>query len=139
MLIVTPNFQFNGQCEDAIELYKKAFGAYVKVFLRYLDANPADWTIPLTSEQNRYVYHAEICIGNQRLMLSDSIDGISFGTSLSLVVTFDNEDDVKKAYEIMFEGCKIIYPMKRTTYGSCMVTFIDRFGIRWGFMTETER
>ena len=70
MLIVTPNFHFKGQCKEAIELYKKAFGAEVKVLLCRSDANPQDYIVK-DPNQNGLVYHAEIYIGTQRIMLSD--------------------------------------------------------------------
>jgi len=49
-------------------------------------------------------------------------------------------EDVKKAYAIMADGAAIVHPMKSTTYSSCFVSFVDRFGMRWELMTEqTER
>ncbi len=141
MAIVTPNFNFAGQCAEAIALYQKAFGARVGCLLRYSDANSADWEKPLTPQQADYVYHAELYIGGQRIMMCDNMD-VTFqkSTALSLVVTFDNKEQVMQAYELLREGSETIYPMKSTTYSSCFVSFVDRFGFRWGLMTEqTER
>lgn len=142
MAIITPTFNLNGQCEEAIQLYQKAFDAKIDFILRYSDADKRDFDEPLTSEQQNYVYHAEIHIGEQRLMFSDIIesDHLTKGTSLFLLVTLDTAEEVKKAYEIMKDGCTIIYPLKSTTYSSCFVSLIDKFGFRWGIMTEqTER
>lgn len=141
MAIITPNFNFAGQCEDAITLYQKAFDAEIACLLRYSDANKADWDRKLTLEQEKYVYHAELFIGGQRVMMCDNLD-VEFrkSTALSLVVTFDTKEEVEQAYEILCEGSETIYPMHSTTYSSCFVSFIDRFGFRWGLMTEqTER
>lgn len=45
-----------------------------------------------------------------------------------------------RAYEVLKEGCTIIYPVGSTTYSSCRVVLVDKFGFRWGLMTEqTER
>ena len=57
-------------------------------------------------------------------------------TALSLVITFDTKEEVIKAYDVMQEGSETIYPMHSTTYSSCEVALIDRFGFRWGLMTE---
>ena len=57
-------------------------------------------------------------------------------TALSLTVTFDTESEVKQAYEVLREDSETIYQMQSTTYSSCMVVFIDKFGFRWGLMTE---
>jgi PhnB protein len=137
MVIVTPNFNFAGQCEEAMALYEKAFDATTKFIIRYSDADERDWDRPLTDEQKKMIYHAQMLIGTQRIMLADIIEfDLSKGTSLSLVITFEDAASVKRAYEVLKEGCTIIYPMKSTTYSSCFVSLIDKFGIRWGLMTE---
>ena len=136
-MIVTPVFNFHGQCEEAINFYQKAFGATLKFLLRYSDADKRDWDIPLTEEQKKFVYHAELYIGNQRIMLSDMLEfNLTKSTSLFLTVTFESAEEVKKACEVLKEGCTIIYPMRSTTYSSCFVSLIDKFGFRWGLMTE---
>jgi len=137
MAIITPNFNFSGRCEEAMCLYQKAFGARLGCFLRYADADKADFNAPLTPEQSNYVYHAELFIGSQRLMMCDNMDvDPARSTALSLVVTFDTADEVKQAYEILKEGSETIYPLRSTAYSSCEVVFIDKFGFRWGLMTE---
>ena len=137
MAIITPNFNFAGRCEEAIVMYQKAFDAKIGCLLRYSDANKADWDKNLTPEQENYIYHAEIFIGKQRIMMCDNMDvDLVKSTALSLTVTFDTKDEVKQAYEVLREDSETIYQMHSTTYSSCMVVFIDKFGFRWGFMTE---
>ncbi|MCL2574524.1 MAG: VOC family protein [Defluviitaleaceae bacterium] len=138
MLKVTPNFHFRGQGKQAIELYKRAFGAKVKVLIDNSDANPEDL---IDGGPGDLIYHAEIYIGEQRLTLTDDIDAPIPNTQpLSLLVTFETAEDVKRAYEIMADGATIIYEMQRTPYSSCFVSLVDRFGMRWELMTEqTER
>jgi len=137
MLTVTPVFNFSGRCEEAMSLYEKAFGATTKFIMRYSDADTRDWQIPLTDDQKNMVYHAEMYIGNQRLMFSDIIEfDLSQGTSLFLTITFEDAESVKRVYEILKEGSTTVYPMTSTTYSSCIVSLIDKFGFRWGLMTE---
>ncbi|MCH5165856.1 MAG: VOC family protein [Clostridiales bacterium] len=136
-MAVVPNFQFGGKCKEAIELYKNAFGAEIACMLLYKDAKKEDYNRHLTNEQKNFVYHAEIFIGSQRIMLADNID-IPFApsTSLFLTVTMDTKEDVIKAFNIMKDGCTIIHPPHSTTYSSCTVNFIDKYGFRWVIMTE---
>ena len=136
MLIVTPNFHFSGHCRQDIELYKKAFGAQVAELLYNSDADPRDYVNQDPSRKD-LVYHAEIYIGRQRIMMTDSPVGASPGGNLlSLVVTFETAEDVKSAYAVMADGAEIIRSMTRTTYSSCFVSLIDKFGMRWEWMTE---
>jgi len=133
MLKVTPNLHFRGQAKQAIELYKQALGAEVKALFTNADANPEDHP----EGEPHIVYHAEIHISGQRIFLSDSPEDPAPNTHpMSLLITFKTAEDVKKAYEIMQEDATIIYPMQTTTYSSCFVSLIDKFGIRWELMTE---
>lgn len=137
MAIITPNFNFAGNCEEAIKLYQKAFNARLACLLRYSEADKNDWNRVLTKEQQNYIYHAEIFINDQRIMMCDNMDvDLVKSTSLSLVVTFDTKEEVINAYDVLKEGSETIYPIHSTTYSSCEVVFIDKFGFRWGLMTE---
>jgi len=137
MVIVTPCLNFAGQCEKAIALYENAFGATTKFIIRYSDSDKQDFNRPLTDKQKRMVYHAEMFIGNQRIMLSDIIEFDLFkGTSVFLTITFEDVASVKRSYEVLKEDSTIVYPLVSTTYSSCFVSLIDKFGIRWSLMTE---
>ncbi len=138
MIIVTPTFNFNGCCAEAISLYEKAFGATTKFFMRYSEADERDWKQPLTGEQKNWVYHAEVYIGEQRLMFSDIINQyeLAKGNSLFLAMTFEDAESVMRAYEVLREGSTLLEPVKRTTYSSCIVSLVDRFGVRWALFTE---
>ena len=140
-MAVVPNFHFGGKCREAIELYKEAFGAKVECLLLYKDARSEDYDRPLTNEQKNFVYHAEILIGEQRIMMADDIEmPFTPSTSLFLTMTMDTKEDVIRSFNIMKDGCTIIYPPHSTTYSSCIVNFIDKYGFRWVIMTEqTER
>lgn len=137
MVIVTPCINFAGQCEEAMALYEKAFGATTKFMMRYSDADKRDWNKPLTDDQKKMIYHAEMLIGTQRIMFADIIEfDLSKGTSVFLTITFEDAASVKRAYEVLKEGSTIVYPMISTTYSSCFVSLIDKFRIRWALMTE---
>jgi len=134
---VVPSFNFAGQCEEAIDLYKRAFGAKIDSLFRYSDADKRDWPYLLTDEQARKIYHAEIRICGQRVMLSDDLEQeVKRGTSLSLTVVFESPEQVKAAYEVLKDGGTIIHPIQSRTYSACIGVLVDRFGIGWGLMVE---
>jgi PhnB protein len=137
MTIITPTINFTGNCENAIHLYEKAFNTKVDFILRYSDANVNDWNIKLTENQKNYIYHAEMEIGAQRFFFSDIINfEIIKGNSQFLTITFETKEEVEKSSNILIEGGKILIPFRRTTYSSCAGNLIDKYGIRWGLMTE---
>ncbi len=138
---LTPVFNFAGQCEQAMELYGQAFGTQPDFILRYADADPRDWQRSLTDEQKRYVYHAEMTIAGQRCFFSDLVEfDVARGTALFLTVTFDEAPQVLRAYDALKDGATVLWEPHATTYSSCFTSLVDRFGVRWGLMTEqTER
>lgn len=112
----------NGSCREAIEFYKKALNATVKMI------------IP-NKENNALIDHSEIFIHDCLLMLNDfggSDDSLkSNGYLLSL--KFENEKELKQAYTIMGDNSTTISPMQAKDYTDCEVVFIDKFDVRWGF------
>jgi len=122
-----------GQCEAAIEQYKKAFGATVSVFMRFADVEPHEKI--QTEEEKQYIYHAQLLIGGQRYLLCDNVfDDLERGHSLYLVASFKNGDDVKRAYDIMQEDAVILHPYTSTGFDNGHCALIDRFGIQWDIM-----
>ncbi len=138
---ITPNLNFGGQCREAIHTYEKAFGGKITCLITYGEANDPAYMPLLKGKEKDYIYHAELVLGAQRIIMSDHVD-IAFQTCYSnfLTIMYDTKEEVQSAYEVLKEGSQTIYPMEATPYSSCRVVFVDRFGIRWGIMTEqTER
>ena len=138
---ITPTLNFGGACREAIQMYEKAFEGKITCLISYREANDPAYMPLLSEEQKDYVYHAELVLGNQRIIMSDHVD-IEFTVCYSnfLTIMYDTKEGVQRAYDIMKEGSKMIYKMEATPYSSCRVVFVDKFGIRWGIMTEqTER
>jgi len=133
---IVPNLHFNGNCESALKLYESAFGAHRTVFLRYKDANPADMDPVLDATVQDYVYHAEIMIYGQRMMLTDHLEKIPRGINLSLVVSFDSVEELQQTYQILKVGARILTPMTQTTYSPGFMSLVDPYGIRWELMVE---
>lgn len=137
MVTITPNFNFNGKCDEAIRLYQEAFNAKMDCLIRNRDATWEDFHREMSDEEKEYIYHAEMYIGSQRIMMCDNFDITDKPSgSLSLTVTMETKDEVIRAFDVMKEGCKIIYPIHSTAYSSCFVSFFDKFGFRWVIMTE---
>lgn len=138
---IVPTLNFGGNCREAIQLYEKAFNGKISCMITYGEANDPDWNPLLQENQKEYIYHSELVLSNQKIIMSDHVD-IEFQTCYSnfLTIMYDTKEEVQRAYEIMKDGSKTIYQLGATPYSSCRVAFVDKFGIRWGIMTEqTER
>ena len=138
---ITPTLNFGGQCREAIHLYAQAFQGHITCLITYRDANDPAYLPLLTEEQKDWIYHAELILDGQRIIMSDHAD-IEFQTCYSnfLTLVYDTKEEVQAAYSFLKEGSTTIYPMEATPYSSCRVVFVDKIGIRWSIMTEqTER
>jgi len=138
MLKMTPGLGFRGQCNQAIALYQKAFGAEVVTKIHYSEADPKD--LQCKEEQKDFVYYAEIVIGNQLISLGDDAEGVlgentGKASATSLLIEFETVGELEAAYAVMAEGATVITPMGSTTYCTGYVSFVDKFGIHWDFMS----
>ncbi len=134
---IVPALSFGGNCREAIHMYARGFQGSISCLITYGEANDPAYLPLLKENQKDFIYHSELILGGQRIILADHVD-IEFQTCYSnfLTVMFDTKEEVQRAYEVMKEGSQTIYPMEATPYSSCRVVFVDKFGIRWGIMTE---
>jgi PhnB protein len=122
--MLIPHLHLNGKCMEAMELYKEAFNASVTILIYNSENEPENG-----------VMHAEMLIHNQRVMLND------FGGSESLskdsavhIVTFASEQELRCSYEILKSNSITIYSIQVESYTPCTVGFVDKYGVRWGFI-----
>lgn len=134
---ITPTMNFAGACREAIQTYARAFGGTIACLISYRDANDPAYMPLLREDQKDWIYHAELMLDGQRIIMSDHADiEMKVCYSNFLTIMYETKEEVQRAYEIMQEGSQTIYPMAATPYSACRVVFVDRFGIRWGIMTE---
>jgi PhnB protein len=129
---IEPLFYFDRQCEEAIGLYKKAFGAELTYLSRYSDVSD---DLPLNydaKKDSELIYHAQIKIGNQRIMLCDNLFfDLPKGHSASFVAMFHTFDKVKIVYDALADGATILSPL---TNENLCGDLVDKFGIHWSIM-----
>jgi PhnB protein len=124
---VTPYLVIKGAAQ-AIEYYKKVFGASVVVRMDGPEGK---------------VGHAELQIGNSRIMLADENPqmGATSATTIgnSPVSLYLYIPDVDKVVDrAVAEGAKIIKPVQDQFYGDRSGFIQDPFGHFWGIATHVE-
>ncbi len=114
------------KCSEAIEFYKKVFGA--KEIFR-------------TATPNGQVGHAELQIGDSRIMLADAhsaslVKSPSFvgGTTVSFVIYVEEADKVFD--QAIAAGAREDDPVKDKPYGDRSGSILDPFGHRWTIATH---
>jgi PhnB protein len=110
----------------ALEFYKKAFGA---VELFRMDASGGK------------IGHAEIQIGNSRIMLADECPDSKSprklgGTPVSMLLYVENADSFFR--QAVDAGAKATHPVEDKFYGDRMGSLEDPFGHVWHIGTHIE-
>lgn len=127
--MLVPHLHFGGRCEEAIQLYEKAFETKVDTILfnKDMSGDPHDTGIG----------HAEMHIHGQRVMLNDRFGSTNPAeTAVQMVMIFSTEERLMKSYDIIKDGITIIDPLQKVFYSPLVTVFIDKFGIQWCFMVD---
>ena len=107
-------------CDEAIELYKKAFDATVDAIHRIPD--------------NNMIVHAEMNAFGQCIAFSERASSQSdSGNTMQFCFHFGegNEEIVKKAYEVLKIDAQIGFPLGPCEWSPCMFGLVDKFGVNW--------
>jgi PhnB protein len=131
MATVNPYLNFNGNCEDAFNFYKSAFGVEFAFISRFKDAPSG---VPLPANEADKILHVSMPIGNTVLMGSDvpsSFGKTVFGQNVQISINTDSEKETEKLYKALSEGGKINMPLEKTFWGSYFGMVTDKFDVNW--------
>ena len=124
---LTPYLSVNGAAA-AIDFYKRAFGAT---------------EIMRMAQPDGRVGHAEIKVGDSRVMLADEFPDIGFrspnafgGSPVHLHLYVENVDDV--VAQALRAGAKLTRPVEDQFYGDRLGTVTDPYGHVWHVSTHKE-
>lgn len=104
---------------EAVQLYQKAFDA------KLMNEHKND--------DGSYM-HAELDIFGQILALSESSEEERItGNTMQFCLHFGetNKGLVEKAFRVLEQDAQILVPLGPCFFSSCMVGFIDKFGVSW--------
>lgn len=129
--VVQPYLFFEGQCEEAVEFYRRALGAEVQMQMRYKDSPEPPPPGCGPTDTNK-IMHASFQVGNTVIMASDGrctnqpkFDG--FALSLS----FGSETEAERAFGALAEGGRVQMALTKTFFATKFGMVVDRFGVSW--------
>jgi PhnB protein len=130
--VIQPYLFFNGNCEQAVEFYRKALGAEVQMMMRFKESPepPPPGRVPPGFENK--IMHTSFRVGQTIVMASDgcATEKPSFqGFSLSLSVS--NQAEADRAFKALAEGGQVNMPLTKTFWSPCFGMLEDRFGVGW--------
>jgi PhnB protein len=129
---VTPYLSFDGRCEEAIEFYRKAVGAEVKMLMRFKDnpEPPPPGAVPPGTENK--VMHSELRIGESTVLASDGYcKGQPSFEGFSLSLTAANDGEAERFFAALGKGGKVLQPLIKAFFASRFGIVADPFGVSW--------
>ncbi|WLR42384.1 VOC family protein [Bacillus carboniphilus] len=125
---ITPYLCFNGNAEQALQFYKKIFGGEVLEIQTFGEAD-----FPTPPEAKNRILHAKFKKDQLLFMVSDSFPGkeVEIGSNISLVLEFDEKQEIEKTYKLLSEKGTIIMELQDTFWDACYAKVKDAFGVTW--------
>ena len=127
---VQPYLFFGGRCEEAIEFYRKALGAELRMMARFKDAPEKQPDLPDCFEDK--VMHASLQVGDTLLMASDGrCEGPQTFEGFSLSITLADEAEAERVFAALGDGGLVTMPLEKTFWSPKFGMLQDRFGVGW--------
>lgn len=135
MTSVQSYLTFNGNCEEAFDFYKAAFGGEFTYVGRYKDMPPGDGKL-CPPEDGEKIMHVSLPIGGDSVLMgSDSSQTFGaatvFGNNVSLSINTDSTESADRLFNSLSAGGQVKMPMEKTFWGAYFGMFTDKFGIHW--------
>ena len=129
---IKPYLNFNGNCEEAINLYRDALGGEIVFMQRYGES-------PMECEgSENLVMHTMLKIGESVVMASDCPPGmpVAAGSNVSLAMGTDTVERAEEMFAKLSDGGNITMPMQETFWAERFGMLTDKFGINWMFNVD---
>ena len=134
--MLVPVIFFPGNCADAHKFYQKAFDMTINEIVYNKDVPADSLEEPLTDANRNLVVHSECNIYGIRINMSDFGDMQKTDGMVHFNVFLAQEDDVRKAFDVLKEGAEIESEPQPVFWSSLHCALKDRFGVNWQVMTK---
>lgn len=125
---LNPYIGFDGTAKDALDFYKDVLGGTLTT------STYAEGGMPHEPADADKIMHGMIIADNgMTLMASDVPAGMPYtkGTTISLSLSGDNEEELREYWNKLSEGGQITMPLEKAPWGDTFGMLTDKFGIDW--------
>ena len=138
-MLVQPYLMFGGRCQEAVDFYRDVLGAEVQMVMRFNESPEAPPPGMVPENWGDKIMHAAFKVGDTLVMASDgcSTSETKFeGISLSLTVA--NEAEAERRFAALSDRGQVTLPLHKTFFSPRFGMLVDRFGVSWMVVVETE-
>jgi PhnB protein len=122
---------FEGKAQEAIDFYKSAVGAQVKVIMHFADG-PPEMKAQMSPGVMDKVMHACITIGDSELFVSDGrCGGEATFSGITLTINATSDGEAEKLFAALGKGGQVTMPLAETFFATRFGMVDDKFGVHW--------
>ena len=137
VLGIYPYLVMNGNGQEAVKFYEKALDAKV-IGIQTFGEMPGNTEFPTPIEAIDRVMNAHLKVGDNDLMLSDTIPGQPYqiGSQVTVSITIDSVEKSNEVFEKLKEGGQVGMPLQETFWSPSYGQVTDKFGVTWQISTQ---
>jgi len=120
----------DGSCREAMTFYRECFGG--ELSLQTVGESPMKGQFPDFMQDK--IIHSTLTNGDLTIMGSDLSDekNVVKGSSVSLSITCDSEEQTRQYFASLEAGGKIVHPIHEF-FAELMGNLVDQYGVKWMF------
>ena len=124
---VQPYLFFDGRCEEALDFYKKAIGAELKMVMRWKDSPDQSMSTPANADK---IMHAQFQVGDTTIMASDGRNsGAPKFDGFALTIAVDTEAEADHCSARSATAAQVTMPLGKTFFSPRFGMLADKFGV----------
>jgi PhnB protein len=136
MATVNAYLVFDGNCEEAFNFYKSAFGKEFSILSRFSEMPPQEGMPVLADDVKNRVMHVSLPISAETILMgSDTMPGmgssLKVGDNFSVALAVNSKEEADELFAKLSEKGKITMPLEVTFWNSYFGMWTDQFGINW--------
>ena len=127
-------FNYNGNAREVIYFYKDVFDAEEPKLMTFEDFPDVD------PKMKDWITHGFLIVNGQSLMFSDTMpsDPASFGSHITLLISSKNEEDLRRYFERLSDGAKILQELSPSFFSPMYGSLVDKYHTTWQFYLESD-
>lgn len=126
---LNPYLSFNGQCEAAYKFYEQCLGGQIEGMMRWGESPMAEQVSP---EWQHKIMHAQLTVGDQDLMGSDSpAEQFEQPKGFSVLIYVEDSAKAEQVFQSLAENGTVKMPLQETFWAARFGMLVDQFGIPW--------
>ncbi|MFZ0425482.1 MAG: VOC family protein [Xanthobacteraceae bacterium] len=131
---VQPYLFFDGRAAEALDFYKQAIGASVKMMMRWKDSPDQSMCTPANADK---IMHAQFEAGDTTIMASDGPNsGAPKFDGFALTIAANTEAEADKLFGALGDGGQVTMPLGKTFFSKRFGMLADKFGVHWMILVQ---